>query len=71
VAKVGKERVKKCQYKNQFGVKYFRFYVFLTIDAHRGGGDKRIPSIPKKFHIPYTLSLPKFTKNLMDPPPGF
>ncbi len=25
VAKVGKERVKKCHYKNQFGVKYFRF----------------------------------------------
>jgi hypothetical protein len=29
---------------------------------------KGVPS-PHKFHIPYILSLPKFGKNLMDPPP--
>jgi hypothetical protein len=31
---------------------------------------KGVPS-PKKFHNPYIPSLPKFGKNLMDPPSGF
>jgi hypothetical protein len=32
---------------------------------------KKTVSSPKKFHNPYIPSLPKFGKNLMDPPPGF
>jgi hypothetical protein len=28
-------------------------------------------SSPKNFHNPYIPSLPKFGKNLTDPPPGF
>jgi hypothetical protein len=28
-------------------------------------------TLPQNFHNPYILSLPKFGKNLMDPPPGF
>jgi hypothetical protein len=31
---------------------------------------KGVPS-PKNFYNPYLPSLPKFGKNLMDPPPGF
>jgi hypothetical protein len=31
---------------------------------------KVVPS-PKNFHNPYIHSLPKFGKNLPDPPPGF
>jgi hypothetical protein len=31
---------------------------------------KAVPS-PKNFHNPYIPSLPKFGKNLMDPPSGF
>jgi hypothetical protein len=31
---------------------------------------KGVPS-PKNVHNPYIPSLPKFGKNLMDPPPGF
>ncbi len=31
---------------------------------------KGVPS-PKNFHNPYIPSLPKFGKNLPDPPPGF
>jgi hypothetical protein len=31
---------------------------------------KGVPS-PKNFHNPYIPSLPKFGKNLMDPPSGF
>jgi hypothetical protein len=31
---------------------------------------KGVPS-PKYFHNPYIPSLPKFGKNLTDPPPGF
>jgi hypothetical protein len=31
---------------------------------------KSVP-YPPNFHNPYIPSLPKFGKNLMDPPPGF
>jgi hypothetical protein len=31
---------------------------------------KGVPS-PQNIHNPYIPSLPKFGKNLMDPPPGF
>jgi hypothetical protein len=60
--------------------------MYISIDAHRGGegGIKVYP--PSKmfaklviknaikhqnFHNPYIPSLPKFGKDLMDPPPGF
>jgi len=32
--------------------------------------DKSVPSL-QNFHNPYIPSLPKFSKNLMNPPPGF
>jgi hypothetical protein len=32
---------------------------------------QKVVSSPKNFHNPYIPSLPKFGKNLPDPPPGF
>jgi hypothetical protein len=38
----------------------------IKVIKHQNG----VPS-QKKFHNPYIPSLPKFGKNLTDPPPGF
>jgi hypothetical protein len=46
--------------------KFFAKLVNKNAIKHQKG----VPS-PKNFHNPYIPSLPKFGKNLMDPPSGF
>jgi hypothetical protein len=46
------------------GDKFFAKLVNKNAIKHQKG----VPS-PKNFHNPYILSLPKFVKNLLDPPP--
>jgi hypothetical protein len=53
------------------GIKVYPSSKFFFVKlVNKNKSPKGVPS-QNNFHYPYIPSLPKFGKNLMDPPPGF
>jgi hypothetical protein len=50
------------------GGRMMRIKVLKLVNSNAIKHQKGVPS-GKKFHNPYIPSLPRFSKNLMDPPP--